>query len=171
MMSRGRRVRPRQRLLFDELLPPDVARALHELGFNTSYVGNGAHGQPPRGSDDATVLRHAMATNQVVVTYNHDMIILCAELGHPVIWLDPRGRQYRHDELVVLAFGGIARWEQGLAAAGGAVCVRVLRTKVETLTLDRAAQLSEQRMRRLAARKRAQRTRREITGQLEAHGT
>jgi predicted nuclease of predicted toxin-antitoxin system len=167
-MAMGGRVRPRQRLLFDELLPADVARALNELGFRTSYVGCDTHGQPPKGSDDATVLRHAMETNQVVVTYNHDMIILCAELGHPVVWLDPRGRQYRHDELAGLAFAGIAEWERQLVAAGAAVCVRVLRTRVETLPLDRAAQLSQQRMRRLAARNRSRRIRKQVTGQIAA---
>lgn len=154
------------RLLFDELLPPGVARALHELGFSTSHVGHDGHGQPPRGSDDPTVLAHAAATNQVVVTYNHDMIVLCAERRQPVVWLDPRGRQFRHDELAVVAFSGIEAWQRLLRAHREAVCVRVLRTKVEAISLDRAAAIAARRMRSLRAREHRRRSRPEIGGQL-----
>jgi predicted nuclease of predicted toxin-antitoxin system len=158
------------RLLFDEVLPSSVARALNELGFHTSHVGHEAHGQPPRGSDDEVVLAAAIRTNQVVVTYNHDMIMLCAQERQPVIWIDPRGRQFRHDELAVLSFGGIARWHELLVAADGPVCVRVLRTKVEVLPLDRAWALAERRMRLLKRRSRLRRATRpaEAEGQLEA---
>ena len=148
----SRRERPRLRLLFDELLPFRVARALNELGFRASYVGNQDHGQPRRGSSDKDVLRHAMSTGQIVVTSNHDMIILCHEQEQSVIWIDPHGRQYRHDELAASAFAGIAQWERLLSEATDPVCVRVLRTKVEIMPLARAASLSERRMRQIGAR-------------------
>lgn len=165
----ARRERPSQRFLFDELLPWRVARALHELGFNTSHVGHEGHGAPSRGSSDATVLRHAVETNQVVVTSNHDMIILCAEQGQSVVWLDPRGRQLRHDETVVLAFSGLAEWARLLQAADGSSCVRVLRTKAEVLTLGRASLLAKRRMRSLRARRaRPPRPGQQVDGQLAA---
>jgi predicted nuclease of predicted toxin-antitoxin system len=162
----SRRERPTIRLLFDELLPPGVARALNELGFRTSHVGHEGHGQPPRGFDDATVLDHAAATRQVVVTFNHDMIMLCAERRQPVVWLDPRGRQFRHDELAAAAFAGIATWHRLLASHDEPVCVRVLRTKVEAVSLARAATLAENRMRTLRARARRRRAAAEVPGQL-----
>jgi predicted nuclease of predicted toxin-antitoxin system len=153
----ARRRRPKLRLLFDELLPWDVAEALHVLGYNASHVGNERHGQPPRGSSDAAVLGHATATGQIVVTYNHDMIMICAEQGVSVIWLDPRGRQFLKDELVVLAFSGIARWQAALRSADGPVCLRVLRTKVEIMELDRASRLAERRMKAIERKRRARR--------------
>jgi predicted nuclease of predicted toxin-antitoxin system len=160
----GRRDRPRIRLLFDELLPWRVARALNELGFRTSHVGHDDHGQPPRGSTDEAVLEHAAATRQVVVTSNHDMVMLCAERGQPVVWIDPYGRQFRHDELAVAAFRGIAEWQRLLEARDEAACVHVLRTKVEVLPLPQASDLAARRMRALRARRRRTRPRREAQG-------
>jgi hypothetical protein len=90
------------------------------------------------------------------VTSNHDMIILCAEENESVIWIDPRGRQLKRTEFVPLVFSRVEEWQELLAGAGGPICVRVLRTKTEVLTLDRARHLVVQRMRRLQARKRAQ---------------
>jgi hypothetical protein len=83
------------------------------------------------------------------------MILLCAEENESVIWIDPRGRQLRRTEFVPLVFGRVEEW-QGLLAAAEPICVHVLRTKTEVLTLDRARHLVVQRMRRLEARKRAQ---------------
>ena len=141
-------------MLFDELLPPVVPEALRVLGYNASWVGNDNDGAPARGSSDAGVLAHAKKTGQVVVTSNHDMILLCAEQAEPVIWLDPRGRQFTRDDLVVLVFRTAETWESLLAAATDPVCVRALRTKTEVISLDRAAQLVRRRMREIAARKR-----------------
>ena len=101
------------------------------------------------------MLAHARKTNQVVVTSNHDMILLCAEEHEPVIWIDPRGRQLRRTEFVPLVFGRIEEWHKLLAEADEPICVHVLRTKTEVLTLERAKHLVLQRMRRLQARKRA----------------
>ena len=84
------------------------------------------------------------------------MILLCAEENESVIWIDPRGRQLRRTEMVSLVFGQVEQWQALLNAEEEAVCVHVLRTKTEVLTLDRARHLVVQRMRRLQARKRAQ---------------
>ncbi|MBA2496357.1 MAG: DUF5615 family PIN-like protein [Acidimicrobiia bacterium] len=144
------------RLLFDELLSWRVASALRELGVRASHVGHEGDKAPPRGSDDAVVLEHARTTNQVVVTSNHDMILLCAEENESVIWIDPRGRQLKRTALVPLVFGRVEDWQKLLATADRPICVHVLRTKTEVLTLERARHLLVQRMRRLQARKRAQ---------------
>jgi hypothetical protein len=127
---------------------------LRELGIRASHVGHEGDGAPARGSADATVLDHAKKTNQVIVTSNHDMIILCAEENESVIWIDPRGRQLKRVELVPLVFGRVEEWEAVLTQADGPICVHVLRTKTEILALDRARHLVLQRMRRLKARKR-----------------
>lgn len=130
-----------------------MPEALRLLGYNASWVGNDADGAPARGSSDEDVLDHAKRTGQVVVTSNHDMILLCAEQEESVVWLDPRGRQFKRDEMVVLVFRTAADWESLLDEATEPVCLRALRTKTEILTLDRAAHLVQQRMRRIAARK------------------
>lgn len=142
------------RLLFDELLPWKVPAALRILGYNASWVGNDDDDAPARGSSDEVVLNHARRTNQVVVTSNHDMIILCAEQGESVIWLDPHGRKITRDEMVVLVFREVAAWQAMLDEASGPVCLRALRTKNEAMSLDRAAHLVRQRMRKIAQRRR-----------------
>ena len=149
---RQRRRPPRSRLLFDENLPWRVASALRELGHNVSYVGNEPDGAPPRGSSDETIIDHARATNQIVVTSNHDMVLLCLEQPQPVIWLDPHGRKITRDEMVVLVFQAAHVWEEMLQSASGPVCIRALRTKNERLSVERAVRLVEQRMKRLAAK-------------------
>ncbi len=90
------------------------------------------------------------------MTSNHDMILLCAEENESVIWIDPRGRQLKRTALVPLVFGRVEDWQKLLATADRPICVHVLRTKTEVLTLERARHLLVQRMRRLQARKRAQ---------------
>lgn len=84
------------------------------------------------------------------------MILLCAEENESVIWIDPRGRQFKRTEFVPLVFNRVEDWQALLANATEPVCVHVLRTKTEVLTLDRARHLAVQRMRRLQARKRSQ---------------
>lgn len=145
-------------MLFDELLPWRAATALRELGVNASHVGHASDKAPPRGSPDEVVLDYARATNQVVVTSNHDMVMLCAEQGEPVIWIDPRGRQFRRNELVPLIFLGIEEWQRLLTAASEPVCLHVMRTKTEVLSLDRARALVVRRMRTLKARQRTRTT-------------
>ena len=80
--------RPQVRLIWDELLSHAVPRALHELGFKTTHVG--ANGAPERGSSDAQVIEFARKTNQIIVTSNHDMMMLCDEVGQHFVWIDPR---------------------------------------------------------------------------------
>lgn len=149
-----RRRPPRIRFLFDEHLPWRVARALRELGYQTSHVGNEKDNAPDRGSSDQVVLEHARNTNQVVITSNHDMIVLIIEQEQAFIWLDPRGRQFTSEELVVRIFLAAHEWEEKLRNSSGPVCVHALRTKNEVLTLDRADHLVKQRMRELATRRR-----------------
>ena len=153
--GRGQRRRPpRSRLLFDENLPWRVASALRELGYNVSYVGHEKDGAPSRGSSDQTILNYARTTNQVVVTSNHDMILLCLEQAQPVIWLDPRGRKITRDEMVILVFRAAREWTEMLESATGPVCIHALRTKNESLSVERAVHLIRQRMKRIAAKKR-----------------
>ena len=84
------------------------------------------------------------------------MILLCAEEHESVVWIDPRGRQLKRTELVPLVFARVEEWQKLLGEANEPICVHVLRTKTEVLSLDRARHLVVQRMRRLQARKRAQ---------------
>lgn len=150
--QRKRRRPPRSRLLFDENLPWRVARALRELEYRVSHVGNKHDGAPPRGSSDQTIIRHAQTTNQVVVTSNHDMILLCLEQPQPVIWLDPHGRNITWDEMVILVFRAARVWEDMLQEATGPVCIRTLRTKDEALSVEEAVQKVKQRMKRIAVK-------------------
>lgn len=135
---------------------------MRELGIRASHVGHEGDKAPARGSGDAAVLDHARKTNQVVVTSNHDMILLCAEENESVIWIDPRGRQFKRTEFIPLVFTRIEEWQAMLANATEPICVHVLRTKTEVLALERARHLVVQRMRRLQARKRAQRRKRNV---------
>ena len=125
-----RRRPPRCRLLFDENLPWRVASALRELGYKVSYVGNEQDGAPPRGSSDRTIIDHARTTNQVVVTSNHDMILLCLEQPQPVIWLDPHGRKITRDEMVILVFTRGPRGARMRRTPGDAIPHRILRRPV-----------------------------------------
>ena len=83
------------------------------------------------------------------------MILLCAEENESVIWIDPRGRQLKRTEFVPLVFSRVEDWGVLLAESDGAICIHVMRTKSEVLTLERARHLVVQRMRRLQARKRS----------------
>ena len=135
--------------------PGGSAAALSQLEFKSTYVGNPDHaGVTDRGSSDKEVLDFAQQTNQVVVTSNHDMILLCAESQQPVIWIDPRGRQFSREALVLLVFKNISDWEERLNQATGPVCLKALRTKTTTLSLNEAGRLARQRMRRISAARR-----------------
>lgn len=146
------RQRPSIRLIFDENLPWRVAAALEVLDFKSTYVGNQQHSDvPSRGSTDEEVLSFAQKANQVVVTSNHDMVVLCAERQQSVIWIDPRGRQFRREDLVLLVFKNISDWNDRLEQAGHPVCLRAMRSKTVTLNIDEAHRLAYQRMRRISA--------------------
>lgn len=150
--------RPQQRLLYDEDISPKVARALAALDFRVSHVDG--LDQPPKNSLDEDVLAHAIKTNQVVVTSNHDMVMLCAERGASVIWLDPHRRHLRLDEQADLAFRGVVTWCELLAGASEPVCVRVLRTRVHVYPVAEGAALAEKRYRAIQKKQRALRRRR-----------
>lgn len=82
------------------------------------------------------------------------MILLCAESQQTVIWIDPRGRQFSREALVLLVFKNISDWEERLNQATGPVCLKALRTKTATLSLNEAGRLARQRMRRISAARR-----------------
>lgn len=147
--------RPQIRLLFDENLPWRVAEALQVLDLPVSYVGDDKANpaSPVRGSSDEVVLKHAERFNQIVVTSNLDMILLCVERRQRVVWIDPRGRQLLREDFVVLAFKNISNWAKDFQNADGPVCLQAMRTKSTTLELDEAGRLVRNRMIRLSLRK------------------
>ena len=149
-----RRRPPRTRYLFDELLPWRVASALSALEYYTSFVGNKEDNAPERGSPDQMIIDYARRHNQVLITYNHDMIVLLTEQKQSFIWLDPRGRPFTKEEMVVRIFLAAHEWEEILKEPSEPVCIRTLRTKHEIMTLNDAARLAKQRMRRLTAKPR-----------------
>jgi hypothetical protein len=85
------------------------------------------------------------------------MIMLAAEAGASVIWIDPRGRQFDLDQLAALCFGRIVEWHDLFEKSDGSVCIRALRTKSEVLELEDAARLARRRLRSLRNRKKARR--------------
>jgi predicted nuclease of predicted toxin-antitoxin system len=132
-----------------------VPRALRVLGFSTTHVGNVDDGAPARGSLDSDVLAFARQTNQIIVTSNHDMMLICNEANQRFVWLDPRGRQYSRVEQVLLVFSQIEQWEE-LLGSNPSLCVRSMRTKCEVIESSEAARLAGQRMRNLERRRRSQ---------------
>lgn len=147
--------RPQIRLLFDEHVSPRVARALGALGCRVGHVG-GEH-QPPKGTEDADVLAHARTANQVVVTTNHDMIVLCAEEGESVIWLTPRDKDLTLEAVAAMCFAQLREWEWLLAQANGPVCVMAHKTKCDVIPLERAKRIALERGKRRRRRRRSQR--------------
>ena len=131
--------RPRTRFVWDELLSHKVPRALRVLGFNTTYVGAVDDGAPPRQATDAEVIEFATRTNQVIVTSNHDMMLLCHEAGQPFVWIDPRGRQLQLEEQVLLCFRQVRDWDDILASGN---CVHAMRTKAVLISSAEAARLA-----------------------------
>ncbi len=154
--SRVTRAIPRTRLLWDENLSALVAQALRVLRHRVSWVGATEDGAPPRGATDEEVVAYAKRTNQVIVTQNHDMMLLCDELGERFVWLDPRGRQMSREEQVLVVFSQTFAGEEILASG---TCVRALRTKCVAIERREAARLAYQRMRRLDGKRRSRRRR------------
>lgn len=167
MTATGPTARPTVRLLWDEDLSPSVPQALRLLGFNTSYVGAEVDRAPKRGATDAEVVRHALLTNQIIVTKNHDMMTLCHETGQRFVWLDPRGRTLFREQQVLLVLSQIRRWQE-ILAEDPTSCVRALRTKCAPIDSADAARLARQRMRSLERRRRAKVRRLKAEGPLVA---
>lgn len=141
------------RFLWDEQLSHQVPRALRVLGLNTTHVGNEADGAPARGSSDLDIIDFAAQTKQIIVTSNHDMMLLCAEASQRFVWLDPRGKQLSRVEQTLLVFRQIHRWDS-ILSGGSDACVRSMRTKCESISPLEAARLTGQRMRSLQKRHR-----------------
>lgn len=108
---------------------------------------------------DSTVLEHATRFNQIIVTSNLDMILLCVERDQPVVWIDPRGRQLRREDLVLLVFKNIRDWAQRLDETAEPVCLRAMRTKTVTLELEAAGRLARNRLSRISRRTQTQQPR------------
>lgn len=83
------------------------------------------------------------------------MVLLCATEDEPVIWIDPRGRQFRRAELVVVVFRGVDEWDRMFASATQPVCLHVMRTRTDVIDLAQASRLVLRRMRSLQMRKRS----------------
>lgn len=157
--------KPSVRLLWDELLSPLVPQALRVLGYRTSFIGNEADGQPPRSSTDAEIMAHAQRTNQIIVTSNHDMMLICAEAGQRFVWIDPHRRQLTRAHQVLLVLEQIDQWQE-LLDAHPAKCVRAMRTKCVAIDPEEASRLAALRMRALARRRRAKATKVQSDGRL-----
>ena len=157
---------PRVRLLWDELLSPLVPKVLAVLGFRATYVGSdaGSPVPPPKGESDEVIVDFAQRTNQVIVTSNHDMMLICEQEGQRFVWLDPRGRQLSQREQVVLCLTQIEQWEDILNRSSGE-CVRALRTKATSIRAGEAARLAKERMIRLERKKRRNAVKRNKVGE------
>jgi predicted nuclease of predicted toxin-antitoxin system len=154
--TRSQRAKPRVRLLWDEQLSSLVPKALRVLEFRVTHVGADDPGVPPKGSTDAAVVEYAQKANQIIVTTNHDMMTLCAEVGQRFVWLDPRGRQLSRQTQVLLVFQQIDQWERLLGDDVGA-CVVAMRTRCQPISAVDAARRARNRMRRIERRKRTKR--------------
>lgn len=150
------------KLLFDENLPWRVAEVMGVLEFDVSYVGQYEYGSAKRGSPDSVVLAEAQRINRIVVTSNHDMILLCIEKEESVIWIDPYGRQIKRNEMAVLVVNAIPEWEKNLADVSGPVVIRTLRTKIELLDLKDAKQLVQRRMKGIATKEARRTTKKKV---------
>ncbi len=156
MTSTKKSALPRTRFLWDANLSPQIPKALKILGFNTSHVG-ARDGAPPSNSSDEDIVAYSIKTNQIVVTSNHDMMMICAEQEQRFVWLDPNSKQLRRERQVIVVFTQISEWERILQASKS-ICVRALRTKCVAIEPDDAVRLAVRRMRDLS-RKRSPRQR------------
>lgn len=148
--------RPTLRILFDELVSPKIARALAILDINASYIGSsvGSPVPPPKSSTDEEVLNFAAKTNQVVVSNNHDLIVMAAERQQPVIWVDPCGRQLHLEQWVALCFRDIRKWDHFYGKRDmDSICVRTMRSGMKKMSFEEAKSLAEKRMKIVETRK------------------
>lgn len=140
--------RPRLRLLIDENLSPRIARALVALGYNVEAVHDAA--DLGVATPDDRILEIAKQRNQVIVTLNLDMVLICIEAEESVIWVDPKRKKgLTYEEMVVRFFEGVPRWER--LVKGGTV-LHALKTKDEVLSFEQAqrrvlARMAKQRRR------------------------
>lgn len=148
--------RPSIRLLWDEDVSVRVAKALRELGLRVTWIGSSDAGTPAKGSGDAEVIEFALRTNQVIVTKNHDMMMLCHEAGQRFVWMDPYGRKHEREEQVVIVFSQVREWQQ-ILHRDDQLCVRSLRGGARPITSEEAARLANQRFKAIERKKRTRR--------------
>ena len=133
------------RLLFDESLPWTIASDLRKSGYEVSWVGRQDPGVPDRSAPDTDVLRYATEQRLVVVTSDRGLVLACIERCQSVIWICPYGRQSRkqlkRSEKRRLIVGEINRWAEIYAATSVPICIRVLATESQALSLKEAALL------------------------------
>lgn len=77
------------------------------------------------------------------------MMLLCDEVGQRFVWIDPRSRQFRREDQVLLCFQQIRAWEEILESGQ---CVHAFRTKATPIDSAEAARLAMQRFRALRRR-------------------
>lgn len=140
------------RLLFDENVSPSVAAALEALGLKTFAVG--VPPAPDKGSTDPELIAWAIKRSCVIVTYNHDMMLMAHAQGAQFVWLDHRNRSMSRFEQARLVLSQIEAWQLLLTDHSGC-CVHAGRTFCEALEAADAARRVEQRARE---RKRRQST-------------
>lgn len=133
-----------------------VAKALRALGLRVTWIGSTDDGVPAKGSSDAEVIDFALGANQVIVTKNHDMMMLCHEAGQRFVWLDPYGRKHEREEQVVIVFSQIRQWQQ-ILDLDDRLCVRSLRGGARSIESEEAARLAHQRFKAIERKKRSRR--------------
>lgn len=138
------------RLLFDENVSPAVAAALAALNVNAFAVGTPP--APDKGSTDLDLIAWAVKTNCVIVTYNHDMMLMAHTQRARFVWLDHRNRSMSRFEQARLVLSQIEAWQLLLEDHADS-CVHAGRTFCEALDPADAARRVDQRAR---ARKRKQ---------------
>lgn len=111
------------------------------------------------------VLEHARIANQIIVTTNHDMIVLCAEEGESVIWLTPRDKDISLEALTWMCFSQLHEWQRLLEDASGPICIMAQKTKCAPVPMDRAKHLALERGKR-RRRRETSRARRASEGEL-----
>ncbi|HAS11103.1 MAG TPA: hypothetical protein DCS55_11400, partial [Acidimicrobiaceae bacterium] len=130
--------------------------ALKALGYDSeSNLSVDLEGCP-----DAEVLAYAAQHRRVIVTKNTDLVLICCEAEHPVIWYRPKGREsFAVQVITFFTFGG--EWESLLASADA---VQQGKTNAHALTFAQVRQRVVRRMRR-TQRERTARYRAERDGQ------
>lgn len=134
----------RLRLLFDEQMSTNVARALACLGKSVTYVGD--VNQPPRGSSDLIIAQAAKRQKRVLATFNFDMVLTACEVGIRFVWFDQRGRSPSKLETAFIFLRQWDTWERHLANPA-VECLKVGREAVEELTIEEARKRAERRFR------------------------
>ncbi|WP_420453166.1 DUF5615 family PIN-like protein [Ilumatobacter sp.] len=157
--------RPNVRLLWDEDASRSVARALRALGLRVTWIGADDHGVPDKGATDEEVIVFAQQTNQIIVTKNHDMMMLCDEAGQRFVWIDSRGKSLPRERQVIIAFTQIRDWQRILLGDDHS-CVRALRTGARPIVSAEAARLARQRFKAIERKRRSARRKKMADQQL-----